>query len=159
MRFEDLATESQAVIADVRDGVPRNGHPGLAWSRVPDLMRAGHAEATIRSLITQHRVWGWLALWCRGKAELVTLTPWAAAQLDSEIDERGADDEPFWVRCGQWQHPIHLPRQRSTVRMDFVKEFEEADRRPVYLLDEFTGEPVSLLGRLVKIDRRMGTHK
>ncbi len=144
-----------------------------AWSRLEDL--ADHAEALVELLAL-----GLVVLWERPDYPAVTLTPWGAFVLGVEIDEEWRDgveereeqpldrplvrvhltervkvETPVWVRAGQADHPVRLPRH-ARIGSTLVRPELVPDERPgpEYLTDD-AGQPVTVLGVPVRIDRRL----
>lgn len=157
-----LSESEKRLVDDVRQGIPRNGHPGRAWSAVEALTRAGHDENTIRGIVGD-----WLALWQVKRRQFVTLTPLSAEHLGVEIDE-DQDDDPFWSRRGHWARPVRsrsfASREVPLTRVikervrhrDVVDDLIELEApQPEYLVDAYTGDPVVILGVKVKIDQRL----
>lgn len=129
-----------------------------AW-RTPDQLReSGVAEETVDELLRRKLV----VWWTTPQGTLLTLTSWGAFVAQVEMDEKvvidfeaGVELEvPFWVESGKASTCVVLPDRARMYRLPFPELVP--DHRPEhdldapdepdspYVLDEWSGEPITL---------------
>lgn len=129
----------------------------LAWTAAARLADR-FDEATIAAL----EVLDLVVRWPLPTEDVITLTEWGQFVLRVELDERfesisGCHVEvPFWVLLGKGSDAVVLPRYPREVRMPFPDKLPDRRPAPALLVDEVSGEPVTLLGGYtVRIDPKL----
>ena len=133
-----------------------------AWLRLAGL-GSDHAEA-----VTELRSLDLVALWEHdglghplASGPRITLTPWGAWVLGVELVE-DVDEFPYWDTAEAPDGPrprrgIRVPRAPGEYGIplpDLLVDPASIDE-PAYLIDEWSGTPMHLLGAEVVIDRRI----
>lgn len=147
-----------------------------AWANFSDVIELCGEDAVKHAADV-----GAIVLWDRPDFPVLTLTPWGAECVGVEIDEvwrpgweereeweprrpakqptvhydRTMIETPIWVREGLGSPSVRLPKHVrigvTLVRPDLI---EDEPTSPEYLTDD-EGQPVTVFGQPVKIDRRI----
>jgi len=129
-------------------------HPGPCW--VPRARFEQEAEVAIVNVLIAA---GWLEVWegIDGGPAL-TLTPYAADQLEVELIEIGMEETPVWVHRNPLNDraPIRLQRHGRTGSLPFPDAVADpGSSSPHHVLGDEPDQPVRLWGRTVTIDKRL----
>ena len=97
---------------------------------------------------------GLLVAWDRTVGPCWTLTPWGAAAARVELIEHGVRETARWAERGTVPPRLFAARQRGQMGMTFPELVraaggEDLEDGPESLRDDYSGEPVTLWGRVV----------
>jgi hypothetical protein len=176
MRNRPCGAGTAARLYDVRpEGATRGGVPTMdamevlrlrgvldgrrIWKSARYLARLGIGAAMLHALEAAGTAQRWERD-CRGKpfkSVWWTLTPWGAEALGLGVDE-DKHGVPRWVK-GEAEGPFRIRQQFAPLKYPNLIPDPRSCPPPRYLLDPGTGEPISIMGREVPIDPRLGKGK
>ena len=151
----ELSVPCRNALAAVISGQGRLGpYHGPCWVPVR-LVERGAGTAAVAELLER----GWLETWdgiAGGPA--LTLTPYAADQLDVELIEVGIDETPVWTRRSPENstRPIRLMWHNWEFTVPLTEDLiDPAPPVDEFVINHLSGKPVLLWGRRIRRDKRL----